>query len=130
MGLLHSDHWRELEPEFNCALNIDEAVEALGGPDSPHPVVRELLRVKGKLHEVTRSPDAIAEFRARMDGTYEEPRPVAAAPARGVRAPVGAVVGSRNADSVIEAQARQIAELEAKLAAANKAQKPVEAPDA
>lgn len=121
MALLHSDHWRELEPEFNCAVNIDEAIEALGGPDSPHPVVRELTRVKGKLHEVTRTPEAIAEFRARMDGTFEEPKP-APAPRGGVRGAAAVVPGSRpasNADSVIEAQARQIAELEAKLKAAS-----------
>ncbi len=110
MAHLHPERWRELEHDFVAAQHIDEAVAALGGGDSPHPVVRGLLTLKGKLHECVRVPGAVEEFNARVDGTFvDAPTPVVAA---GLR---------RNADAVIASQGRMIEQLQKQLDALTKA---------
>jgi hypothetical protein len=75
-SLLHPEHWRELAPEFEARklLLAAEAVLTEAGVVDTAPVaktikgIREALRMQ---HPCTQDPAALAEFEARLAGTYE-----------------------------------------------------------
>jgi hypothetical protein len=78
---LHPTYWRDLAPEFLAARQLREVEAGLSeacaeeGKDTSSlsnclKVVREALT---KLHPSTRDPEAVDEFEARANGTYEEP---------------------------------------------------------
>lgn len=75
MGLLHSERWPELGPEFEAAKLLDQAIAALSVDDAPSTAAMALQQAKvsrGLLHPCTRDPAACAEYEARKAGQFGE----------------------------------------------------------
>ena len=75
MGLLHSERWREMAPEFESSKLLAQC-EALLAVDDQSPTmamalshVREAL---GTLHPATRDPAGRAEYEQRVAGAFGE----------------------------------------------------------
>lgn len=75
MGLLHSERWPELGPEFEAAKWLDQAIVALSVDDASSSAAMGLQHAKSAramLHPCTRDPAAVAEYEARKQGQFGE----------------------------------------------------------
>jgi hypothetical protein len=75
MGLLHSERWPELGPEFDAAELLDSAIKVLTVDDAPSSSAIALQHAKAAratLHPCTRDPAAREEYAQRKAGAFGE----------------------------------------------------------
>lgn len=75
MGILHSERWPEMAPEFEASKLLAQAEALLAIDDQTSTMAMGLRHVRealGALHPATRDPEAQKEYAARVAGAYGE----------------------------------------------------------
>lgn len=75
MGLLHSERWPELGPEFEAAKLLEQTIDTLSVDDAPSSAAMALQHVRAAratLHPCTRDPAACEEYAQRKAGAFGE----------------------------------------------------------
>jgi uncharacterized membrane protein YccC len=75
MGLLHSERWREMAPEFESSKLLAQCEALLAVDDQSSTMAMALVHVRealATLHPATRNPEARTEYEQRVKGAYGE----------------------------------------------------------